>query len=77
MVKKEIRTRFQPESGSDFVLCVEHTGFEPVTSTMRIDLEGFTNFVFIGLKIFPTLYARKSKKHDDASFTQTQSKIRI
>ena len=33
---KEIRTRFQPESGSDFSCEVEHTGFEPVTSTMRM-----------------------------------------
>ncbi len=33
---KEIRTRFQVESGSDFPCEVEHTGFEPVTSTMRM-----------------------------------------
>ena len=34
--KVETRTHFQPELSSDFSTVVEHTGFEPVTSTMRM-----------------------------------------
>ncbi len=71
---KEIRTRFQGESGSDFPCEVEHTGFEPVTSTMRIDLEGITNFVFRSPEIFPTLYAHKTKNYHGASFTSLRNK---
>ena len=35
-IKQEIRTHFLPELSSDFSSVVEHTGFEPVTSTMRM-----------------------------------------
>ena len=34
--KKEIRTRFPPESGSDLSCVVEYRGVEPLASTMRM-----------------------------------------
>ena len=35
-IKQEIRTHFLPELSSDFSSVVEHNGFEPSTSTMRM-----------------------------------------